>query len=66
MKLDSHYLIGLGEGIRLLSLEEIGHHIKMFAKGLPQTRGRKLTGWEPLDLNDPNQLALAILKAIKE
>ena len=52
--------------LRLHTLEEIGHHIKMFVEGSPRTRGRKPTGWEPLDLNDPNQLALAILKTIKE
>jgi hypothetical protein len=37
----------------------------MFVEGSPRTRGRKPIGWEPLDLNDPNQLALAILKTIK-
>jgi hypothetical protein len=52
--------------LRLYTLEEIGHHIKMFAEGSPRTRGRKPTGWEALDLNDPNQLALALLKTIKE
>ena len=52
--------------LRLHTLEEIGYHIKMFPEGSPRTRGRKPTGWEPLDLNDPNQLALAILKTIKE
>jgi hypothetical protein len=52
--------------LRLHTLEEIGHHIKMFAEGSPRTRGRKPKGWEPLDLNNPNQLALAILKTIKD
>lgn len=51
--------------LRLHTLEEIGYHIKMFPEGSPRTRGRKPTGWEPLDLNDPNQLVLAILKTIK-
>ena len=41
------------------------HKIKMFPEDSPRTRGRKPTGWEPLDLNDPNQLALAILKSSK-
>lgn len=52
--------------LRLHTLEEIGYHIKIFPEGSSRTRGRKPTGWEPLDLNDPNQLAIAILKTIKE
>lgn len=48
--------------LRLHTLEEIGHHIKMFVEGSPRTRGRKPTGWELLDLNNPHQLVLAILK----
>jgi hypothetical protein len=50
--------------LRLHMLEEIGHHIKMFAEGSPRTRGRKPTGWEPLNLAEPNQMALAILKTM--
>jgi hypothetical protein len=38
----------------------------MFVEGSPRTRCRKQTGCEALDLNDPNQLALALLKTIKE
>lgn len=30
--------------LRLHTLEEIGHHIKMFAEGSPRTRGPKPTG----------------------
>jgi len=52
--------------LRLHMLEEIGHHIKMFPEGSPRTRGRKPADWEPLDLNDSNQLTLAILKTVKE
>ena len=52
--------------LRLHTLEEIGYHIKLFPEGSPKTRGRKPTGWEPLDLNDPQQLTYAILKTIKE
>jgi hypothetical protein len=52
--------------LRLHTLEQIGHHIKMFPEDSPRTRGRKPTGWEPLDLCDPSDLALAILKTIKE
>jgi hypothetical protein len=52
--------------LRLHMLEEIGHYIKMFAEGSPRTRGPKPTGWEPLNLAEPNQMALAILKTIKE
>ena len=50
--------------LRLHMLEEIGHHIKMFAEGSPRTRGPKPTGWEPLNLAEPNQMALAILKTM--
>lgn len=52
--------------LRLHTLEEIGYHIKLFPEGSPRTRGRKPTGWEPLDLNDPQQLTYAIFKTIKE
>jgi len=50
--------------LRLHMLEEIGHHIKMFAEGSTLTRGPKPTGWVPLNLAEPNQMALAILKTI--
>ena len=50
--------------LRLHMLEEIGHHINLFNEGAPKTRGRKPTGWEPLDLNDPQQLTYAILKTL--
>jgi hypothetical protein len=48
--------------LRLHTLEEIGYHIKMFPEGSPRTRGRKPSGWVPLNLAEPNQMALAILK----
>ena len=50
--------------LRLHMLEEIGHHIKMFPEGTSRTRGRKPTDWEPLNLAEPNQLAIAILKTM--
>ena len=50
--------------LRLHMLEEIGHHIKMFAEGSTRTRGPKPTGWAPLNLAEPNQMALAILKTM--
>ena len=51
---------------KLLFLEDLGHHIKMFHKSGTKTRGRKPNGYLKVNLNDPNQLALAILKTIKE
>lgn len=50
--------------LRLHTLEEIGYHIKMFPEGSPRTRGRKPAGCEPLNLAEPNQMALAILKTM--
>jgi hypothetical protein len=41
-------------------LEEIGWHIGLFAEGSTKTRGRKVA--TKLDLNDPDRLALAMLK----
>lgn len=41
-------------------LEEIGWHVGLFAQGSTKTRGRKVAAES--DLNDPDQLALAILK----
>ena len=52
--------------LRLHTLEEIAHHLKMFVEGSPRTRGRKPTGWEALDLNDPDQLAKAIELSMPE
>ena len=53
------------ETTKLLFLEDLGHHIKMFHENATRTRGRKPSGYLKLNLNDPNQLALAILKTIK-
>jgi hypothetical protein len=50
---------------KLHFLEDLGHHIKMFHKDAARTRGRKPNGYLKLNLNDTNQLALAILKTIK-
>ena len=44
---------------RLRMLEQIGWHIKMFNGG--KTRGRKPNGYIQLDLNDPLQMAVAVL-----
>ena len=52
--------------VKLLLLEDLGHHIKMFPEGATRTRGRKPNGYFKLNLNDPNQLALTILKTIKD
>jgi hypothetical protein len=54
------------KSLQFLMLEKIGWHVGLFAEGSTKFRGRKPTGWEALDLNDPNQLALALLKTIKE
>ena len=42
-------------------LTDLGNHCNMFYKKL-KTRGRPPTGYTQLDLTDPEQLALAILK----
>ncbi len=52
--------------VKLLLLEDLGHHIKMFHENATRVRGRKPNGYVKLNLNDPNQLALAILKTIKD
>ena len=43
-------------------LEQIGWHLKMLAG--TKTRGKKAKGFLPLDLNDPEQLTLAVVKAV--
>jgi len=40
-----------------------GHHCNMFYKQL-KTRGRPPSGYAQLNLSDPEQLALAILKTL--
>jgi hypothetical protein len=42
-------------------LADIGNHCNLFYKEI-KTKGRLPSGYEKLDLNDPEQLALAILK----
>jgi hypothetical protein len=42
-------------------LTDLGNHCNMFYKKL-KTRGRPPSGYTQLDLTDPEQLALAILK----
>ena len=51
---------------KLLFLEDLGHHIKMFHDNAPRTRGRKPNGYLKLNLSDLNQLAIALLKGIKQ
>jgi hypothetical protein len=47
--------------LRLAYLVAIGEHIKMFAG--PRNRGRKPTGYNKLNLNDPENMATAILNS---
>jgi hypothetical protein len=44
-------------------LTDIGNHCKLFYKEI-KTRGRPPSGYEKLDLNDPEQLVLAIMKTL--
>ena len=44
-------------------LTDIGNHCNMFYKKL-KTRGRPPSGYTQLDLTDPEQLAIAILKTL--
>ena len=52
------------KSLQFLMLEKIGWHVGLFAEGSTKFRGRKPNGFENLDLNDPEQLALAILKTL--
>ena len=52
------------KSLQFLMLEKIGWHVGLFAEGSTKFRGRKPSGFENLDLNDPEQLALAILKTL--
>ena len=52
--------------VKLLLLEDLGHHIKMFHENATRTRGRRPNGYLKLNLNDPTQYTLAILKTIKD
>jgi len=44
-------------------LTDLGNHCDMFYKQI-KTRGRPPSGYTQLDLTDPEQLALAILKTV--
>lgn len=48
------------KSLMFLMLEEIGHHVNLFAPDSTRTRGRKPSAYCKLDLNDPNQLKKAI------
>jgi len=48
----------------LLTLRDIGDHINLFNG--EHTRGRKPKGYVKYDMNDPEQLALAILATLRE
>jgi hypothetical protein len=48
----------------LLILRDIGDHIKLFNGD--HTRGRKPKGYVKYDMNDPEQLALAVLATLKK
>ena len=50
--------------LRLAYLVAIGEHIKMFIG--PKSRGRKPANFLPLNLNNPEELALAIKLSIKK
>jgi hypothetical protein len=45
-------------------LEMMGRHVGLFAEGSTKFRGRKPNGFEKIDLNDSDQLSLAILKTL--
>lgn len=50
--------------IILLTLRDIGDHINLFNGDY--IRGRKPTGYVKYDMNDPEQLALAILATLRD
>jgi hypothetical protein len=52
------------KSLQFLMLEKISWHVGLFAEGSTKFRGRKPSGFENLDLNDPEQLTLAILKTL--
>jgi hypothetical protein len=53
------------KSLQLLMLEELGHHIGLFAEGTTKTRGPRPKGWKSLDLNQSDQLAQALALTIK-
>jgi hypothetical protein len=50
------------KSLQFLMLEMIGWHVGLFAEGSTKFKGRKPKGFEKLDLNNPEQLALAVVK----
>jgi hypothetical protein len=52
------------KSLQFLMLEMIGWHVGLFTEGSTKFRGRKPNGFENLNLNDPEQLATAILKTL--
>ena len=46
-------------------LTDLGNHCKLFYKEI-KIRGRTPSGYEKLDLTDPEQLVLAIMKTLGE
>jgi uncharacterized membrane protein len=48
------------KSLMFLMLEELAYHANMFPPNTPRTRGRKPNRFQKLDLNDADQLALAI------
>ena len=52
------------KSLQFLMLEKIGWHVGLIAEGSTKFRRRKPNGFENLDLNDPDRLALAILKTL--
>ena len=51
---------------KLLFLEDLGHHIKMFHENATRTRGRKPNGYWKLNLNDPKQLFSVLMKSVED
>ena len=49
--------------VKLLFLEDLGHHVKMFHENATKTRGRKLNGYVKLNLTDPEQLDIEVMKS---
>lgn len=47
-------------------LEDLGHHVKLFHDNKTRTRGRKPNGYLKLDLSNPIQLAIAIMKTMEK
>ena len=51
------------KGVMFRYLTDIGNHVGLFYTQL-KTRGRPPSGYTQLDLTDPEQLAIAILKTL--